>query len=82
MPFDEEFEKEVEEIIAKLQCSKDFQCKKSGFKDLCEARVGGAEPLLLVCCEKPPQSCKFLNVLDGFVCECPVRVYIAKKLKK
>ena len=81
MTFDEEFEKEVSEIVGDLQCSKDFKCYTSGFKDLCKARVGGVEPPLLICCEKDQKRCKFLNVLGGFVCECPLRVYIAKNLK-
>ena len=82
MTFDEEFEKEVAEIISDLQCPKDFRCKRSGFKDLCKAKVAGTESQILVCLEKQPQKCDFLNLTGGYVCECPLRVYIAKKLKK
>ena len=76
----EEFEKEIAEIIGGLKCSKDFKCKKSGFENLCKAKVVGTEAQLLVCLEKQPQKCEFLNIAGGYLCECPLRNYIAKKL--
>jgi hypothetical protein len=76
-------EKELQEIIGELECPKDFKCYKSGFEVLCKAKsIGVGDGLFLVCFEKYPQTCKFLNLERGYVCECPLRIYIAKKLKK
>jgi hypothetical protein len=82
MTIDEELEKEIAEIIGDFQCSKDFECYRSGFENLCKAKAIGTEGEVLVCLEKHPQKCKFLNLMGGYVCECPLRCYIAKKLKK
>jgi hypothetical protein len=78
----EKLEKEIAEIIGDLKCSKDFKCKKSGFKNLCKAKVAGTDAQLLVCLEKHPKKCEFFNLAAGYICECPLRIYIAKKLKK
>ena len=82
MTIDEEFEKEIKEIMGGLQCPKGFECYKSGFEFLCKARIAGTESQVLVCSEKQPQMCKFLDLMGGYLCECPLRIYIAKKLKK
>jgi hypothetical protein len=82
MTFDEEFEKGIAEIIGDLKCPKDFRCYRSGFENLCKAKDIGIESFLL-CLEKNPRECKFsLNIGYEYICECPLRVYIAKKLKK
>jgi hypothetical protein len=74
---------DVEQIMGQLKCPKDFQCCMSGFKDLCRARSFGlVEDSLLVCLEKHPRTCKFLALERGYLCECPLRIYIARKLKK
>lgn len=82
MTFDEDLEKGIAEIIRDLDCPKAFQCYRSGFENLCEAKVAGTESQVLICLEKHPQKCKFLNLPGGYVCECPLRIYLAKKLKK
>jgi hypothetical protein len=71
----------IEDIVDKLKCSKGFECYKSGFKNLCKAEDIGIESFL-VCLEKEPSDCKFsIPFGDGFFCQCPLRVYIAKKMK-
>ncbi|MFW9917682.1 MAG: hypothetical protein ACFFGZ_18925 [Candidatus Thorarchaeota archaeon] len=79
---DEKTKKELEEIIGKMQCPKDFKCYKSGLKVLCKAKDIGLETYL-ECMEVYPQKCPF-SVAFGYsyFCKCPLRVYIAKKLKK
>jgi hypothetical protein len=79
---DEEYKKEIEEIITQLTCDKDFICYKSGFEVLCKAKDVGSQSFI-ECLEEDPSDCKF-SVLFGHTnfCECPLRVYIAKKLKK
>jgi hypothetical protein len=79
---DEAQKKEIEEIISQFKCPKDFQCYKSGFEVLCKAKDIGIESFLL-CFEEDPRKCKFSLALErGYLCECPLRIYIAKKLKK
>jgi hypothetical protein len=74
--------KAIEEIISHLKCPKDFTCKKSGFKVLCKARDIGIQSFLL-CLEEDPPKCKFSLALEReYICECPVRIYVAKKLGK
>lgn len=74
--------KELERIIGKMNCPKDFVCYKSGFKNLCKAEDIGIESFL-VCLEDSSGDCKFsIPFGDGYFCECPLRVYIAKKILK
>jgi hypothetical protein len=72
----------IEEIIAGMKCPKDFICYTSGFKKLCSAKDIGIESYL-ECLEKKPKSCKF-SVSFGLMhlCQCPLRGYLYKKLKK
>ena len=80
---DQEYEKEIEEIIGRMKCPKDFECYKSGFEVLCKARsVEAGSRSLLICLEKNALECKFLNLESGYFCDCPLRIYIARKLKK
>ena len=79
---DEDQRKEIEEIINQFQCPRDFRCCKSQFKLLCKAKDIGLETYLK-CLEEDPRSCPVsVPFGDGYFCECPLRVYIAKKLKK
>jgi hypothetical protein len=74
--------REIDEIIAGLKCQKDFICYTSGLKKLCRAKDIGVESFL-ECLEKNPKSCKF-SLAFGLMhlCQCPLRVYLHKKLKK
>lgn len=78
----EEDKKRIEELIAGMQCPKDFKCIDSGFENLCKAKDFGLENYL-ECLEHNPHGCKFaLRFGDGYFCQCPLRVYLNKKLKK
>jgi hypothetical protein len=82
MTFDEELEKEIAEIIGGLKCPKDFKCYRSGFENLCKAEDLGMDSFL-VCLEETPSDCPFaFDFGSACFCQCPLRVYIAKKLKK
>ena len=78
----EQADKEIEEIIGQMKCPKDFRCYKSGLEVLCKAKDIGIDTYL-ECMEVYPQTCHF-SVTFGYshLCQCPLRVYIAKKLKK
>jgi hypothetical protein len=72
----------IEKFISEFECPEDFKCYKSGFDAVCKAKDVGALPPLLLCLEQKSQECGFLYLSDGLVCECPLRVYIVKELKK
>jgi hypothetical protein len=77
-----DFQMRLEQIIGEMECPKDFRCYKQGFENLCKAKdVGPASHL--VCCEEHPSECHFSwDYGPAYFCTCPVRIYIAKKLKK
>ena len=72
----------IEEIIGKMQCPKNFKCAESGFEHLCRANDFGAEEYL-DCLEENPSGCSFaLPFGYRHICQCPLRVYLFKYLKK
>jgi hypothetical protein len=79
---DEKDRKKIEELMAGMQCPKHFRCASSGFESLCRARDLGLEEYL-DCLEENPDGCPFaLSFGFGRLCQCPLRVDLAKKLKK
>jgi hypothetical protein len=78
----EEDRKKIDEIIGGIQCPKNFQCAESELEHLCRAKDTGLEGYL-DCLEENPSACPFaLSFGYDHLCQCPLRVYIAKKLKK
>ena len=78
----EEDRKCIDEIMAGIQCPKGFKCAASGFDQLCKARDIGLERYL-GCLEENPPDCTFaLSFGYRHMCQCPLRVYLAKKLKR
>ena len=74
--------KRIEEMTGNIKCPKNFKCVESGFENLCKAKDFGLDDYL-ECLEEDPQKCKFaLSFGNGYFCQCPLRVYLAKKLKK
>ena len=74
--------KKIEEIIGKMSCPKAFKCAESGFETLCKARDFGVDSYL-DCLEEKRDKCPFaLPFGEGFLCQCPLRVFLAKKLDK
>jgi hypothetical protein len=74
--------KKIEEIMAGMQCPKNFRCSEGGFEHLCKATDIGLDNYLN-CLEKNPANCPFaLSFALRPFCQCPLRVYLAKKLKK
>ncbi len=79
---EEDYRKEIDRIIGEIKCPKDFLCYKSGFDNLCKARDAGLE-LFLDCLEEKPEECTFSMLMgSSHMCQCPLRVYICKKLGK
>ena len=78
----EEHKKRIEEIIGQINCPKGFTCAQSGFELLCKAKDFGLDNYL-ECIEDFPSQCKFaLPFGKTHFCQCPLRIYIAKKIKK
>ena len=72
----------IEEIIGSMTCPKGFRCAESGFATLCKARDFGVESYL-DCLDESRTHCKFsLPFADIYLCQCPLRVFLAKKLNK
>ena len=79
---EEEHRRKIEKIIGQLQCPKDFKCTDFGFENLCKARDFGIDDFL-ECLEDNPSRCSFaFHFGNTYFCQCPLRVYLAKKLKK
>jgi hypothetical protein len=78
----EEHKTEIENIIAQIKCKKGFECYESGFKILCKAKDIGLDSFL-ECLEREPTACNFsFPFALTYLCQCPVRVYIANKMNK
>ncbi len=77
----EEQRKEIDEIIGKMKCPKNFRCLELDYTELCKAQDVDLEEYL-ECLLEDPFDCKFsLSFGSSYLCTCPLRVYIAKKLK-
>lgn len=78
----EEDRKKIKDIIGEMKCAKNFKCADSGFQKLCKARDFGLEDYL-ECLEANPLECKFaLPFGETHFCQCPLRVYLSKKVKR
>jgi len=74
--------KQLDKIIDGIKCPYEFQCCRSNFKFLCKAQDIGMESFLK-CLEETSEECVFsMSLADFKFCSCPLRVYIAKVLKK
>ena len=73
---------QIEEIISKNECPKDYECYKSGFDNVCRAKIF-IDGNLVECFDKGRTSCKFSHHFGlGYFCKCPLRKYIAQNLNK
>ena len=78
----EEEKKKIDEIKSEITCKKDFECVNSGFENLCKAKDIGLKKYL-DCLKSSPQSCQFaLSFGKGYLCRCPLRIYIKKRIGK
>ena len=79
---DEDVRKQIEGLIGGLSCPKNFKCASSNFQQLCHAKDIGMDNYL-VCLDPLPRKCVFAFPFgDGHFCRCPLRVFLAKNLKK
>jgi hypothetical protein len=72
----------IEELISSTSCSKGFECYTSGFERLCPVMcfAGGQK---LECMDRCESTCEFQAAFGwGHICQCPVRQYVARKLRR
>ena len=70
----------MEEIMAGMECERDFECYKSGFKKIGKAKNEGLLGYV-ECLENHGTRCKFkVPYGDSMFCKCSLRVYVAKEL--
>ena len=80
MELTEQQQEKIKEIMAAMECQKDFRCYKAGLDSLCKATDIGMENYVNCLYEKQI-SCEFrVPYGSSFFCRCPLRVYIAKNL--
>ena len=78
---------QLKEIMSEMSCKKNFECYKCGFENLCNGEpVGGhfvkCERANSKCSEEKRLNCDFsISFGYGFVCRCPIRIYVAKIVK-
>ena len=71
---------EVEQLIGTFKCPSDYSCYKSQFEELCDAVIFGNGEMI-ECVDKNASNCHFSSPFgEGYFCNCPLRVYVAKKL--
>jgi hypothetical protein len=82
MQIDAEHKQQIEKIIKSIECQKNFECYKSNFTRLCKAKDIGMETFV-ECLSEENRTCNFvLPFGNKYLCRCPLRLYISKRLKK
>ena len=72
----------IENIISKQDCPLDFKCYKSGFEDLCGA-IMDSGGMIVECIDENAKECRHSSPFgSAFLCNCPMRLYIARTYKK
>ena len=80
MEINQEHKKQIEEIMQRMECPKDFECYRSGFENICKVKtvVPGK---LIECLDESRKGCVFgLSFGSSIFCQCPLRNYAAKNL--
>jgi len=74
--------KKIAEIMGTIYCTKNFQCAASDFSILCKAKDLYLDSYV-ECLEPNPHQCSFaLSARNRYYCNCALRVYLIKKLRK
>ena len=68
----------AKKLLDNRKCEKGLRCTKSGLGELCAARDIRNDEFLI--CQEKDKNCSFaLEFVFGYMCKCPVRLYIAKE---
>lgn len=72
---------QIQEIMQRMECPKDFACYKSGFQNTCKVQVI-VPGKLIECLDESGRACVFgLAFGSGIYCRCPLRNYAAENLR-
>jgi hypothetical protein len=67
----------IDQIMQEMNCKKDFECYKTGLKNLPKVKRRGK---LIECLEENP-TCEFAMPFGyGLLCQCPLNNYIQQNL--
>ena len=78
MVITQENKQQIEEIIRRMDCPRNFECYKSDFGSMGEVGIVG-DAVMIECIEERGWKCEFGSPRGpGVVCKCPLRNYIAK----
>jgi hypothetical protein len=83
MEISEKHQQEINQIIAGIECPKDFACCQSGFEEMCKVKDIGLEDYF-ECSEEVTKLplCTFsLSYGYSYLCRCPLRIYLARNLR-
>jgi len=73
---------QIKQIISSMTCSKGFDCFKSGFENLCKAKIAG-DGKTIECSPENKRPCEHrLGFVDKYFCKCRLRYYVAKNFNK
>ena len=73
---------DIQEIISKYKCPYDFKCYKSGFEEIC-GKLLISDGSLVECVDEAAKKCHYcFEFGSGFLCTCPLRLYIARHFHK
>jgi hypothetical protein len=77
----DESKRQIEKIMAEIECPFEFQCYQSDSPDICSAKDIGL-PDFILCCEEVPHECQFsIPFGHQHLCKCPLKIYLAKNDK-
>jgi len=75
---------QIEALMSRMKCPKDFECYKSGFNNLCKAKDTGIGSFA-ECLEENNRGCRFLlpfGTTNTNLCMCSVRIQLARNMAK
>jgi len=71
-----EQEMQIKAIIATMKCPKEYECYRSNFQTICQARLVG-DAGVLECLTEQVSTCRYgLPFGSSVFCSCPLRKYI------
>ena len=76
------FDKELARSkLGNLKCEKGLICAESGLEILCKAERIGSNTHM-ICLEESPVCSFAIDFGHGYMCKCPVRIFISKEFGK
>ncbi|MCK4904760.1 hypothetical protein KAS42_00755 [bacterium] len=77
-----EHKEQIEKIMSEMKCPKDFACYRSDFKNLSMTKDTPMESFV-ECSNKDAWLCEYSFLFEScYLCKCPLKVYVVKKLRK